>query len=563
MAWENANIDVKLGIKIAQVSDPDTYYTSSGGGHSSDDFSNIGDISYIYTNKPFILFDINGFSCKLTYKINGLGNQEAQFNFYYLTKKFGSQSIEKNTWNAIAFGINEADQQASILLISGSALPTEHGVTSFKTYFTDNTKAYKAIKSITASSLTSLSSGGGATHIAKRTGLLATLSDHIDDILIVAGGGGGGGLENTTPGNGGGFEGGDPKLNDTVISDRSGTQSTGNAFGKGQGSETSPGGGGGFYGGFAGHSNFAGAGAGSGYIGNPSLFNKKMYGNNVPTTSASETHTASVTSKSSSPISYRPKLGDGYVKIKYLKKSEPHPTPSLADSYLFYPDLTTDGHDKVRNSDDVKSYYYCYKNGTKYTSSDTYYVGSLHGTEILNAGVPEWSVSNNMILKNTYSDGIYIWGFDIAPFKEQKIINPNCNYVEISMTLGGSNFDATQLRIYGDASSDNALLLHFTGTNYSSMFGTWKWFTLIDNDNTVPYNIMDEIKVTFKIPIENGGATGASIYVNNSLHSICTASRAIEFFNLNTDNPTDPAYAYSIQLTTGADYIKDFYIKFE
>lgn len=558
MAWENANIDVKLGIKVTQVSDP-SFYIRSRFACSSDNFTNIGDISYIFDTKPFILFDVNGFSCKVTYS-----GQNAYFDFYYLAKKIGTnRSMKKNTWNAIAFGIDDDNQQASILLIEGDALPTERGAFSYTSTFTDTAKAYQAIKGIIASSSSIVSSGGGATHIAKRTGLLNTLSDHVDDILIVAGGGGGGGLENTTSGNGGGFEGGDPKLNDTPISNRSGTQSTGNAFGKGQDSATSPGGGGGFYGGLAGHSYFAGAGAGSGYIGNPNLFNKKMYGNNVPTTSASETHTTSVTSKSSSPISYRPKLGDGYVKIKYISKSAPHPVPSLADSYLFYPDLLTDGHDKVRNSDSVKSNYYYYKNYTKYTSSDTYYVGSLHGTEIFNSGSPEWSVSNNMILRNSYSDGIYMWGFNAAPFKEQKIINPNCNYVEISMVLGGSNIGTSKLIIYGDSSSDNSLTLYCTGDHYDTLFGSWKWFSLIDQDNTVPYNIINEIKVTHKILIENGMATSDRIYINDSLHSICTASRAIEFFNLNTDSPTDPAYAYSIQLTTGADYIKDFYIKFE
>lgn len=34
--------------------------------------------------------------------------------------------------------------------------------------------------------------GGGATHIATKTGLLATLSEDVEDVLIVAGGGGGG-----------------------------------------------------------------------------------------------------------------------------------------------------------------------------------------------------------------------------------------------------------------------------------------------------------------------------------------------------------------------------------
>ena len=72
------------------------------------------------------------------------------------------------------------------------------------------------------------SNGGGATHIAKRTGQLKDLSSYTSDILIVSGGGGGGLLVGENAYNGadaGGIQGSNYK---------SGTQSTGYAFGQGE-----------------------------------------------------------------------------------------------------------------------------------------------------------------------------------------------------------------------------------------------------------------------------------------------------------------------------------------
>ena len=72
------------------------------------------------------------------------------------------------------------------------------------------------------------SNGGGATHIAKVTGQLKDLSSNLSDILMVSGGGGGGYLvgENAYAGaDAGGISGSNYK---------SGTQSTGYAFGQGE-----------------------------------------------------------------------------------------------------------------------------------------------------------------------------------------------------------------------------------------------------------------------------------------------------------------------------------------
>ena len=90
------------------------------------------------------------------------------------------------------------------------------------------------------------SNGGGATHIAKRTGQLKDLSSNLSDILIVSGGGGGGYLVGENAYNGadaGGISGN---------GSNSGNQSTGYAFGQGESGTNKSGGGGGLYGGYKG-----------------------------------------------------------------------------------------------------------------------------------------------------------------------------------------------------------------------------------------------------------------------------------------------------------------------
>lgn len=134
-------------------------------------------------------------------------------------------------------------------------------------------------------SLCNFGGGGGATHIAKVTGVLSELENNIDDILIVAGGGSGAlsyyaiGYRQSsgccTGCSGGGYAGSYmTKMNN------SGNQTTGYSFGKGSGESASyaAGGGGGFYGGHGGYSTCGSGngGGGSGYIANPLLTNKKM-----------------------------------------------------------------------------------------------------------------------------------------------------------------------------------------------------------------------------------------------------------------------------------------------
>jgi len=69
-------------------------------------------------------------------------------------------------------------------------------------------------------------------------------------------------------------------------------------------------------------------GAGSGYIGNSLLSNKKMVGYDVPTSDATNTKTESVNVASEVPIPDTPKIGNGHVKIRLIN--------TLPDTLVLY-----------------------------------------------------------------------------------------------------------------------------------------------------------------------------------------------------------------------------------
>lgn len=175
-----------------------------------------------------------------------------------------------------------------------------------------------------------VSGGGGATHIAKTSGLLSTLSSNTSNILIVAAGGGGGAYESSSfsglGGSGGGYIGVASSSTNSKYTSTGATQ-TGSgsgyypgSFGKGGCNASSngcSGGGGGLYGGDA--ARYAGGGAGgSGYIGNSLLTNKYMYCYNCATSDAVDTKTYTTTCAEETPTENCAKIGKGYAKITYL-----------------------------------------------------------------------------------------------------------------------------------------------------------------------------------------------------------------------------------------------------
>ncbi len=136
-------------------------------------------------------------------------------------------------------------------------------------------------------------SGGGATHIANKSGLLSSLENYKNNILIVSGGGGG------------------------SNADTSSNLSTGIG---GKSGPNSGGGGSGYYGGGGGtraNDDSSGAG-GSGYIGNSLLTNKVMYCYNCEESSEESTKTISTTCTEETPTANCAKKGNGYARITYI-----------------------------------------------------------------------------------------------------------------------------------------------------------------------------------------------------------------------------------------------------
>ena len=182
--------------------------------------------------------------------------------------------------------------------------------------------------------------GGGATHIAKVSGLLSTLSSQTGNILIVAGGGGGTGVYNANEigGSGGGITGvtGGHNSSSWAGGGGGGTQTGGGSLGSGnvQGTvgtfgsggkggyeseftQGAGGGGGGYYGGAGGSARNGGGGGGSGYIGNSLLTNKYMYCYNCTTSNDVNTKTYTTTNVSGTPTADYAKSGSGAARITF------------------------------------------------------------------------------------------------------------------------------------------------------------------------------------------------------------------------------------------------------
>ncbi len=195
-------------------------------------------------------------------------------------------------------------------------------------------------------------SGGGATHIANKSGLLSSLENYKNNILIVSGGGGGSNFDtssNLSTGIGGsaggyiGEKGTSPVENNVLLTNvfaNGGTQFAGGqgaiftqnvnngasgAFGIGGKSGPNSGGGGsGYYGGGGGtraNDDSSGAG-GSGYIGNSLLTNKVMYCYNCQESSEESTKTISTTCSEETPTENCAKKGNGYARITLVSIDE-------------------------------------------------------------------------------------------------------------------------------------------------------------------------------------------------------------------------------------------------
>ena len=78
-------------------------------------------------------------------------------------------------------------------------------------------------------------------------------------------------------------------------------------------------------------------GAGSGYIGNSLVSNKKMVGYNVPTSSAEATKTESVNVYSATKEANKPKAGNGFARVKFLRALGKRCLSSITINGTVYP----------------------------------------------------------------------------------------------------------------------------------------------------------------------------------------------------------------------------------
>lgn len=180
--------------------------------------------------------------------------------------------IKKGGNGGYSKGNFTADAQTTLYLVSGQVgddAEQSESSSSFRYAFNGGGKG--GHKTSLGVNLTA-AGGGGASHIAFRTGELASLSSHQSDVLIVAGGGGGAYCRGVISDNEGGNGGGESGANGEGGGGKGGTQTAagaGGSFGMGgstTGSDPRGAGGGGWYGGGYATDNSSAGGGGSGHV---------------------------------------------------------------------------------------------------------------------------------------------------------------------------------------------------------------------------------------------------------------------------------------------------------
>ena len=262
------------------------------------------------------------------YKLETWGAAGGDANTYNLTATggYGSYSIGNISLNKddiLYINVGEKGTNTSLDFTTSSAVSGSKAAYNGGSYEAANTD-------------TKWAGGGGATHIALKSGLLSSLENVKDKLLIVSGSGGGAAVFRDTAnngGSGGGYIGNSGTGSDIATG---GTQTSGGtadsfkwdtstikiASSFGVGASFGSGGGSGYYGGGSGWSNGSSAGGGSGYIGNSSLTNKVMYCYNCSESSEENIKTISTTCSSETPTENCSKKGNGYARITLVSVSE-------------------------------------------------------------------------------------------------------------------------------------------------------------------------------------------------------------------------------------------------
>lgn len=285
-------------------------------------------------------------------------------------------------------------------------------------------------------------SGGGATHIATQSGLLASLSSSQSSVLIVAGGGSGayGWTSSVWSGNSGGGTSGSGSYG--------GTQTSGYSFGQSnqstefESTTNYSGGGGGWYGGSPRWD--GGAGGGSGYIGNEKLTDKDMYCYNCTTSNIESTNTISVNCAESDPTPECAKKDSGYARITY-NINDLYPTDNLAD-YQFVEYIESSGTQYIA-TDIVPTNQYGVLAKVSFTSSST--SGCIFGSMGNGNSRMYSSFENNLVNYgwNNWNETSTLVSASCPGICDIKLnYNGNNKYIfgsaEISSNLGTLNIDS-------------------------------------------------------------------------------------------------------------------------
>jgi len=343
------------------------------------------------------------------------------------------------------------------------------------------------------------------------------------------------------PASGGGASGSNPQYGGQTITGKSGTQESGYAFGQGGAS----GGGGGFYGGYGAEDDVSPAGAGSGYIGNPLLSNKKMYGYGVSKVTTEDAYTVSKTDHSSAAIEKRPKAGNGHARITYLRPLE---APPVWDGNFFNADFSTDGRDSIRYD-------------SSRTCSVTIDTSSMEPRTALQGQMfdcmydePTWTLSNG-VLDTGENDNAYLgWLYDYANINN-RIIPTTCTFY-IDMEVNFYTLDNIELGFFTPITYEDRYGSLQTVDREVFMFGFYpagSYPPYVENEEinetgerhmysigntalSMSYNEWHTVR--FKVELTNGLISKITIYIDGSevtYQEFNTSTEPIPFVCLNSN----------------------------
>lgn len=243
-------------------------------------------------------------------------------------------------------------------------------------------------------------------------------------------------------------------------------------------------------------------GAGSGYIGNSLLSNKKMVGFNVPTSSAEATKTESVNVFSASAEANKPKAGNGFARIKFLRR------PS------------------VNVSIDIEA-----SNQLKYNNtSPTFRIGSIGTYDSVSQSYSfsndaDWNYNNLTVTKQNLMSATKI----TFECEAKRTSSAYGSYADIEFYFHGVEAGGDIIEcIAANGNNESTPRVAIKGTN-----GTSRW------NAQAPLDMGDYIgdfhKVKYELLMSSGKVLSVNLYVDNTLLSSYN-------FNIDLDFSTNNNY---------------------